>query len=506
MNRHTRRVQRKKDGSGVAAQLDTAEKLLARGFFDEAAQLYRAILVSSPGEIPALFNLGNLCQRGEALEEAAGCFAKIIELTPGDAEAALALAFVRMDQGKVEDALALAMTLKNRDLSVPLLTRLGVLYREAGKFDEARACLTQAVARDPDHVSAWYGLRTLKKFTAEDPDFSRLQELVKRKSELSADEKTRLGFTLGKACLDLGRDEEAFEHFKMANRLKKESYKTPVSLYEDYASSVIALFDGNFLKKFDGITGSQSDKPIFIVGMPRSGSTLVDQILSSHPDVASVGESKFLAQCIPVYPNLEVPGLFKAGSPSITKKLLDSLLPQGLEGIAGNYLGRISARCGNASRVIDKMLFNYYWVGLLRLVFPQAKIVHTVRNPADIGLSIWQIMFSDAMPWAYDLEDIGRYFAAYKKVMTHWESLFPGAIHTVEYEAMVEDPETQTRRLLEYCGLPFDDRCLKFYESDRQVKTASAGQVRAPVYKNAVGKWERYKEHLGPLLEALKDQ
>ena len=262
------------------------------------------------------------------------------------------------------------------------------------------------------------------------------------------------------------------------------------------------LFDKDAVDKLRGAAKNDSARPIFIVGMPRSGSTLVDQILSSHPLAASIGESKYLRRCIPVYPNAEVPGLFAKGQPSITKAFMENLSGH-LAPIAAKYLS-LTDKAGQGRVVLaDKMLFNYLWLGIIRLALPNAKIVHCTRDPRDIGLSLWQLAFPGGMQWTYDMQDIARYYRAYEKLMAHWNAVFPGGIHEANYETMVGNQEDETRRLLSFCNLPWDDRCLGFHESLRMVKTSSAAQVRQPIYAGSVAKWKKYEKYLQPLVAAL---
>jgi hypothetical protein len=236
----------------------------------------------------------------------------------------------------------------------------------------------------------------------------------------------------------------------------------------------------------------------------RSGSTLTDQILSSHPAVKSVGEAEYLAQTIPPYPNAEVPGHFKPGAPNITRAFIDNLSPEVLDDIGRKYLALTAHAAPGAERVIDKMLHNYFWVGLIRLALPGAKIIYTTRDPVDTGLSLWTLLFSAHLPWAYDQRDIGRYILTCRKIMAHWQKLFPGDIYEANYERMVANQEEETRKLLDFCRLPWDDRCLKFHETKRQVSTSSATQVRQPIYKDSVKRWKKHEAYLRELIETLE--
>jgi hypothetical protein len=182
---------------------------------------------------------------------------------------------------------------------------------------------------------------------------------------------------------------------------------------------------------------------------------------------------------------------------------MDNLSGAALDGIAQKYLALTDGVARGAARLADKMLFNYLWAGVIRLALPGARIIHCTRDPRDIALSLWQLTFPSGMQWTYDMQDIARYYLAYKKLMAHWNDLFPGEIHEANYESMVAGQEGETRRLLAFCDLPWDSRCLDFHESRRMVKTSSSAQVRRPIYGDSVGKWKKYEKYLAPLLDAL---
>ena len=322
-------------------------------------------------------------------------------------------------------------------------------------------------------------------------------------ANLPPQEKMKLEFILGKACLDTGDAEKAFAHYAEANRLKRATYKVfSIEKFEAYADSIIRLFTPALIEKHKG-AGNPSARPVFIVGMPRSGSTLTDQIVSSHPQAASMGEMNFLQHSLPVFANTDVPDYFSANIPSVNSALIEKLSPALLQDIARKYLAATDRFAGGAAHLVDKMLFNYLWVGVIRLALPNAKIIHCTRDPIDMGLSIWQLSFQGSIPWAYDQSEIGRYYKAYRKVMAHWEKLFPGDIFEANYETMVAEQESETRRLLAFCGLPFDNACLNFHQSTRKVSTASATQVRQPIYKDSVKKWKKYEQYLKPLIDAV---
>lgn len=277
--------------------------------------------------------------------------------------------------------------------------------------------------------------------------------------------------------------------------------------FENYVDRVISLFDESVVEKLKGSVAEEDTKrPIFIIGMPRSGSTLVDQILLSHPMVGSIGESPILARCIPIFEEENSKGV-SAGTPVVNQAFIENLDADLLKQIGQDYLSKTAEYEADRPYLADKMLFNFLWVGLLRLALPGAKIIYCTRDPVDIGLSIWQNLFAKTgMLWAYDQNQIGRFYLAHRKIMAHWEKLFPGDIYEANYERIVNNQEEESRKLIEYCGLPWDDQCLRFFETERRVKTASAEQVRRPIYKDSMKKWKKYEPYLGELIETLGDE
>lgn len=509
MNRKERRAKGTgKDGTqrpNLQSALGIAMQCLRQGRHGEAEMVYRDVIGQAPSCQPALFNLGLLAHRRGALGEAADFFEKLIQLNPQEADATMALAILRAEQRNADEAHRLAERALELGPSAAGLVQLGALFSETGDNDKARECLSEAIRQQPGNIKAHFTLHTLKKYTAGDPDFLQLLDIHQKSSQLSVEERALLSFMLGKACLDQGNAESAFGHLAEGNRLRRAVYKQyDISAQEKYVDSIIRLFDKETVERLRGKSPADSPRPVFVIGMMRSGSTLVDQILSSHPDVESCGELPLLTRSLPVFANAEFPGKFGPREPSMNAGLLAKLDPAMLQDIGQKYLSLTGPFAKDAKRVVDKMLFNYLWTGVIRLALPNAKIIHCTRDPADIGLSIWGIMFAEHMPWAYDQKEIGRYYRAYKKLMDHWNELFPGEIYEVNYETMIAGQENQTRRLLEYCGLPWDDRCLKFHETSRRVQTSSLAQVRQPIYKDSVKKWQKYAQYLTDLTGALE--
>ena len=247
-------------------------------------------------------------------------------------------------------------------------------------------------------------------------------------------------------------------------------------------------------RQFEGI---DDDRFVFIVGMPRSGSTLVEQIVSSHPDIYGAGEVKHLSRAL---------GQLRDRFPSLPKypELVGKVAPEQLEIAAKGYQQALSAGAGNARRITDKLLTNYFFLGLINLLFPKAKVIHTRRDPVDTCLSGFTKLFKDDMPHSYDLGELGRYYGKYRELMQHWEKVLPeGFMTTVDYEDVVADTEKEAKRLIKFLGLAWNDKCVDFHKSDRPVKTASVAQVRKPIYKTSVKRWLKYGDGLQPLVDAI---
>lgn len=495
----------KEADAATQAALQSARNLMAAGRQQDAEFVLMTVLETNPDCFTALYQLGIFAgQRGD-VRESLEFFRKAITLEPTNADAVTHCALLTMENGDYRQALQLGERARKLSHNPRMLTRLGTLYRQAGELDIARQCLAEALRLQPDHTKAYHEMQELKVFTADDPDFLNLKKLLPKADSFPPEAQADIYFALAKAHQDMSEMDTAFGYFEKANTLRKSTFKKfKIESFEEYADNVISIFNEEVVKKWRGKGSCGDASPIFIIGMPRSGSTLVDQILSSHPDVASAGEAPFLPQSIRSFATEATKGMFGMKQPSITKQLVDALSPALLDDIATKYLERTKAVSAGAKRVVDKMLFNYFSAGLIRLALPEAKIIHCTRDPVDIGLSLWRLNFGPGMQWCYDQRDIARYYLSYKKVMAHWNRIFPGEIYEANYERMVEHQEQETRRLLDYCGLPWDDRCLDFHKTERQVKTASASQVRKPMYTSSSGKWKKYEKYLGPLIEGLK--
>lgn len=492
-------------GQTMAVMLQQAQALLQQRKRGEAAEIYRRILKAAPDNLIALFNLGKIYHEQRELDLAAACFEQAVRRKSDEPQFKIALAFVRTDQRDLKAAIDIWNDVKGKASSPKLLVKIGTHLVILGRLDEAKGFFNEALAADPAHVPAYYGLSTVSKIGPDAPEFRSMLDLEKKAESLPPRERSTLAFTLGNAFLDQGDDENAFSRLAEANRLRRATYAGfDMAAMERYADNIVSLFDDKTARKCEGMGKVKSERPVFITGMPRSGSTLTEQILAAHPDVASLGETDAFTRAVPFYENAEMPGLFPRGVPSMTGKLLEALSPDLLYGAATTYLSLTDRQAAKAKRATDKMLFNFMWTGLIFAALPNARVIHCTRDPMDTCLSIWRMSFLQDIPWAYDMQEIGRFHRLHDRLSRHWKDIFPGRIYEAGYETTVSDQENATRALLDFCGLPWNDACLSFHNVTGRVETASASQVRQPMYKSSSGKWKKHEKHLAPLLRALE--
>jgi len=340
-------------------------------------------------------------------------------------------------------------------------------------------------------------LAEIKRYEAGEAHLAEMEALAREMRSLAEEEQMLLHFALGKALMDVGEHERAFHHLLEGNALKRRricynEQKTLSSL-----DQIRSAFTPELMRSYSG-GGVISELPIFILGMPRSGTTLIEQILASHPNVHGGGERSDFENA--------VKGICTSdGSEVAYPDCIRTLTKSKLQELGSRYLGSLRSIAPDASRITDKLPDNFRFVGLIHLAFPNARIIHVRRDPIDTCLSCFSKLFSGELSYTYSLEELGRYYQAYRKLMSHWREVLPGgAMLDVDYEALVADIEGQARRLVAYCGLAWHDGCLDFHRTKRPIRTASAAQVRQPIYNSSVGRWRPYRHLLRPLLEVLE--
>jgi hypothetical protein len=313
------------------------------------------------------------------------------------------------------------------------------------------------------------------------------------KNDLSESDRVPLHFALGKALEDRREHARSFEHYSRGNRLQRARYNRKEDLLARYVPVCRSVFTPEFFRARAGC-GSPAPNPIFIVGLTRSGSTLIEQILASHPAIEGTGELPEITHMV----------IRLHGSTGNYPQILGRIGPEELKALGEEYLARTRIQRKLGRRYfIDKLPTNLEHVGLIHLILPNAKIIDVRRHPLSCCFSNFKHHFESGLGHSCDLAELGRYYRDYAQLMAHFDAVLPGRIHRVFYEELVRDPERETRRLLDYCGAPFDDACLTFYENSRNVRTASSEQVRRPIYTEALEQWRNYEPWLSPLKSAL---
>ncbi len=420
-------------------------------------------------------------------------------LKPGDSEIILQLGDALREGGRIAEALDAyrrAGALAPDDSRV--WVRLAMGLQEAGESEAAAGAIDRALVLDPGSAAAWSVRAGLKTFTSGDPDLLALRALVApaEARARSLEDRVELGFTLGKALMDTGDAEGAFLQLNEANRLKRATFRYDVAEDVHQFKVIAAALGAEALGRLSG-GGEPSERPVFIVGMPRSGTTLVEQILASHPEVHGAGE-------LTAFEHILIERLGPSLSPTARARRLAKLDPQDLTAIGRAYVASLAAITPAARRVTDKMPSNFKFAGLIHLALPHARIVHCRRDPVDTCLSCFARNFSRGQLFAYDQRELGLYHRAYADLMAHWRGVLPpDRFIEVDYEKVVEDLEGEARRLIAFCGLDWNGACLTPHRTARQVRTASVNQVRRPLYRSSVARWKAYEAQLGPLLEAL---
>lgn len=476
--------------------------LYGQARMSDAVSSFRRVIALWPKEAEAYANLGNALRETGQHAEAESNYRRAIELNESFARAHFDLAglcYMQERYAEAEQSYRRALQLKPD--YVEACNNLGRSIRRQGRLDEAREHFDKAMAIDPDSVEAYFNLASLRTFTPEHPEPARLEKLVNRLPFLPENSRIRYWFALGKMREDLGRYDDAFTAYAEGNRLKYAQITPDEASKIALIDNVRAVFNESFFASHSAPTTASSRSPIFIVGMPRSGTSLIEQILSSHPDIHGAGE----------LPDLETIlfALARKAGKSVENypEVAAQLSAEECLRLGETYTDGVWKLAPQATRITDKMMSNFAHIGMIRQMFPQAKIIHAMRDPMDSCFSCFATLFAkNNLDFAYDLGTLGRYYARYIQLMQHWQGVLPtGSILELRYENMVADTEGQARRLLDYLGLPWDPQCLNFHENKRIVRTASAAQVRRPIYRSSLARWRRFEAQLAPLLDIVRD-
>lgn len=473
------------------AYLNLAEIEVTRQRYGEALRWIDALLAFAPNHPGGLAARAKSLKYTDRLDEALAAASAAALAAPHTALVHNTLGEVQQALGRFEEA----QTSFEKAAGLPGLEQeaarnhQAALLMEMGRGDEAMAVVEHLIEMNPRCASAWLIRTDLKQFAVDDPDIPRMEALFRPNGVVDTRDQVALHFALGKAYLDHGDSARAFQHLGEGNRLKRSTLTFDVDASARWMADIARTFSAEFLESLAD-KGHGSDMPIFVLGMPRSGTTLVEQILASHRQVHGAGELRVLQRI--------VDGL--GDYPAAAARLV----PADLERLGEAYLTQVRPLAGASTRLVDKMPANFLHAGLIHLILPNARIVHCRRNPVDTCLSCYTKLFSAEQKFAYDLHELGVIHRAYQTLMAHWRATLPqDRFVEVDYEALVEDLEGEARRLIAFLGLPWDDACLDFHKTERPVRTASANQVRQPIYRTAVERWKPHAAYLGPLLSAL---
>jgi tetratricopeptide (TPR) repeat protein len=472
------------DSSQVEAINALGASLSFLGRYDEAEQCFRDAIALKPNFAEPHGNLGILQRLKAELLTAEASLRYALKLKPNYIEAKLNLGLTLTLLGRLRDAKAcFAKVLKAAPRNVQALQGMGQIAAFEGQFEEAESMFRRAIAIDARMPAAWAALAVNRKMTSADQEWLKNAEMI-ADSGIHPLEEVNLRFAIGKYYDDVDDFAPAFQNFRRGNELLKAATKD----YDRKERSrrideMIRVYSRDALSKIEG-AGSSSAKPVFVVGMPRSGTSLAEQIIASHPAAYGAGEVQFWDRLV----------FEDAG---ITKEILSE--PARVK-VAERYLDILQARSANALRVVDKSPENSNYLGLIYSIFPNARVICMQRDPIDTCLSCYFQRFATNLNFTLDLSDLAHYYGEYRRIMAHWRAVLPpGQILDVPYEELVANQETWSRKMLEFIGLEWDPRVLEFHATKRPVVTASNWQVRQKMFTNSVARWHHYEKFIGPL-------
>jgi len=479
--KHEEAIERFREALGAAPNHPLYENNLASalqsiGEDDEAIMHYENILRTLPDSADTHVNIGNFHLARNDLESASHHFGCAIAIDPSH--------FVAHNN-------------------------LGSTLLDQGHFSEAADHFQQSLQHNPEYAPAYFNLSDLalnNKFHFTDEQIHKIQLLVSQ-GDLPPDSASAMLFAVGNHFDSRENYAEAFRAYDVANNIQKQINEAQNNLFdlearETLTENIIQFFDQSYFDNLS-VTGSDSEMPVFVVGMPRSGSTLIEQIISSHPAAVAAGELEEVGRlATKILPRrLKSEKAFPFFIEDVDQTTLRETAQQYLDHL--QHHDSVAPHWNEIDRVVDKMWHNFFHLGVLYTLFPKARVIHSRRDAMDIGLSCFMRRLY-AVHWSWDLGDIGYFYRLYDRLMQHWRKVLPTSIYEVDYEKLAQHPEEETRKLIDYCNLPWDDRCLEFYETPTAVRTASRIQVREPIYQSSIGRWKSYASQLAPLKDAMR--
>ena len=464
----------------------------AASYYQIAINCYQKAKAKKTDFVKANHNLGLLFYDIGELEKAKTYYKKALAINPNYPEALNNLGLVYKEKQKIN----LAIKYFNKALEINpnmviAYSNLGNTFRQKGDFETAVDYYNRGFQIDPNSAHLYYSFSEIHKYQKEgDPYFDNLLALRENKEIIYTNRKY-IEFALAKAWRDIGNYEEEIACLNQGNAMKREEINYSIDKDLERFDDIKQKFNSDTLSKFDSIF-EPTRIPIFILGMPRSGTTLTEQILSSHSQVAGLGELPYLFQTVKTNKNL-----FE-NLPKITKEELIEARNQ--------YLEQVAQHNDDSPYFTDKMPYNFQGIGLIKILFPEAKIIHCQRHPLDICLANYQRLFTTGNYHSYNLEELGQYYLGYYQLMEHWYSIIPNFMYPLQYENLVTNQEEESRKLIQFCGLNWEDNVLNFQENQRSISTASVVQVRQKLYTSSANKWQRYAKHLEPLKQFFEEK
>jgi tetratricopeptide (TPR) repeat protein len=470
---------------------------LAAGRQHDAERLFRRALDITPDFTGALVDLGRVLKEQDFFEEAIGCFERVIELEPDSPQGYFLLAGTLAPSARTADAVAAYRRALQLSPDFPgAWLGLGHVLKTIGQRQDAIAAYRKCIEVRPDNGESYWSLANLKTYRLSDGDIDAMTMSLGREV-LNDQSAVNFQFALAKAHEDRGDYATAWQYYRDGNARQRMLEKYDPVQTEDMNAAIRAVFTSGLLAEKAG-GGARDPAPIFVVGLPRSGSTLIEQILASHSQVEGTSELPYLGRVATSLNRNRADGI---NYPQAVRELS----AEHFSALGEDYL-RLAAlhRQEGLPHFIDKMPNNFPNIGFLHLILPRATIIDARRHPLDSCLSCFRQLFARGQTFTYDLADIGEYFLEYQRTMDHWRDVLPGKVLTVQYEELVGDLQPQVERLLAHCGLPWEDACLNYHETERPVRTASSEQVRQPLYTGSIGFWRNYEDELGELIETLQ--
>ncbi|MFT7644164.1 MAG: tetratricopeptide (TPR) repeat protein [Pirellulaceae bacterium] len=475
---------------------NVAESLRHANRVPEAIQHLNKAIQLDPNFAPAFNSLGIVSRLNGDHDQSLKFYKRAIQLNPKLADAHINLGLLYRDLAEHELAIKHCQEgLKLAPRNASGYNNLANVYKDLGQIDKAIENYEKAIQLSPAFGQAYSNLAQSRRHTEELRGEVEKMEQVLAKVPMNDDSKSHVHFAIGKASDDLKEYDKAFSHFEKGNSILPLRFAT--EKFVEYVDRIIDTYSKEFFEN-NSIRGSESEFPVFIIGMPRSGTSLLEQILASHPKAAGVGERKEIAMILPkIDAHFKHNPAYPLSMPQYSTEMAKTHADQ--------YEKDMKKLVGPVDRIVDKMMTNFLHVGLISLLFPNAKIIHSMRHPLDTCLSCYVQDFSHRPAHTFDLKTLGLYYRQYVRVTKYWQETCPVEILDVHYEDVVNDPEATCRKMIEHCGLEWDEACLDFHKTKRVVQTASSWQVRQPINPRSLQRWRNYEQHLGPLKEALGD-